>query len=109
MNVESLIKTIESRPGMYVGKPSLEGIFHFINGYLYNSIEANRADDVDMAFKNYFHEWVKVSLEKDYSIKFDEQRNYSFYINQIFQDTEQRINAFFELSNNFFSEIDKHK
>jgi len=108
MNVESLIKRIESRPEMYVGKPSLEAIFHFINGYLYNNIEANRADDVDMAFKNRFHEWVKVRLEKDYSIKFDEQRNYIFYINQVFQDTEQRMNAFFELSNHFFSEIEKY-
>lgn len=30
MNVESLIKRIELRPGMYVGEPSLEAIFHFV-------------------------------------------------------------------------------
>lgn len=109
MNVESLIKRMKLRPGMYVGTPSLEAIFHFINGYLYNNIEANHADDVDMVFKNCFHEWVKVRLEKDHSVKLDEQRNYLFYINHIFPDTEQRINTFFELSNNFFSEIDKHR
>lgn len=107
MNIENLIKKIELRPAMYVGNPSLEAIFHFVNGYLYNNIEANRADNVDMAFKNSFHEWVKVNLEKDYLVKFDEQRNCVFYINQIFQDTEQRINAFFSLSNKFFSEIGK--
>ncbi len=87
----------------------MEAISHFVNGYLYSNIEANRADDVDMAFKNHFHEWVRVSLEKDRFIKFDEQRNYIFYINQTFPSTEQRINAFFELSNKFFSEIHKNK
>ena len=109
MNVANLIKKIELRPAMYVGFPSLEAISHFVNGYLYNNIEANRADDVDMAFKTNFREWVKANLERDYLVKFDEQRNYVFYINQIFQDTEQRINAFFELSNKFISEIGEHE
>ncbi len=104
-----LIKRMQLRPEMYVGNPSLEAIFYFVNGYLYSNIEANRADDVDMAFINHFHEWVRVSLEKDRFIRFDEQRNYIFYINRTFPSTEQRIHAFFELSNQFFSEIHKNK
>ena len=107
MNVESLIKQIELRPGMYVGNPTLEAISHFVSGYLYNNIEANRADDVDISFKNHFHNWVKTTLEKDYSVQFDEQRNYVFYISQTFQSAEQRINAFFELSNKFFDEVNR--
>ncbi len=104
MNVEDLIKKIELRPGMYVGTPSLEAIFYFINGYLYNTIESNRADSIDIRFKNSFHSWVKASMERKYFIKFDEQRNYVFYIQQVFKNNEDQINEFFKLCHAFFEE-----
>lgn len=66
MNVENLINKIKSRPGMYIGTPGLEAIFYFVSGYLYNLIESNRADHVDIGFKNDFHSWVKDSLEREY-------------------------------------------
>lgn len=109
MNVESLIKQIEMRPGMYVGNPSIEKIFHFISGFLYNNVVTNREDEVDLAFRNHFHEWVKVNLERRYLVKFDEQRNYLFYINQTFPDEKDRLDVFFGLSNEFFSELNKNR
>lgn len=109
MNVENLIKKIELRPGMYIGTLRLESIFYFINGYLYNTIESNRADIIDMKFKNNFHSWVKARLEKEYSIKFDEERNYVFYIQQIFKNDEDQINKFFELCHDFFNDQNEIK
>ncbi len=104
MNAEELIKRIELKPGMYVGTPSLEAISYFISGYLYNTIESNRADSIDIRFKNSFHSWVKAKIEREYFIKFNEQRNYVFYIQQVFQNNEDQINEFFKLCHAFFEE-----
>lgn len=109
MNVENLINKIKSRPGMYIGTPGLEAIFYFVSGYLYNLIESNRADHVDIGFKNDFHSWVKDSLEREYLIKFDGQRNYVFYIQQIYQKEEDQIDEFFKLCQAFFDEQNKAK
>ncbi len=107
MNVADLIKSIERRPGMYVGTPSLEAISYFISGYLYNTIESNRADSIDMKFKNSFHSWVKASIEREYFIKLNEQRNYVFYIRQVFKKKDDQINEFFKLCHAFFEEESK--
>jgi hypothetical protein len=106
MNVKQLIQQIRLRPGMYVGIPTLESIHLFISGFLYNNIMTGRADYVDSAFKKQFHSWVRNELEEKNGMKFTKEQNYVFYINQAFPDAEQRINAFFELCNRFFQEID---
>ena len=49
---------------------------------------------------------VRNELEEKNGMKFTKEQNYVFYINQAFPDAEQRINAFFELCNRFFREID---
>jgi len=102
MNVEELIKRIELRPGMYVGTPGLEAISYFISGYLYNTFESNRADSIDIRFKSSFHSWVKANIEREYFIKLEEQRNYVFYIQQVFKKNEDQINEFFKLCHTFF-------
>lgn len=94
MNVRSLIHQIKLRPQMFVGNDGLEAVHHFISGFLYNNFATNRVDAVDLAFKEQFHGWVKNKLENE-NRKFDGGRNYVFYINQIFQDTEQRLKLFF--------------
>lgn len=107
MNVKKLIMQMKTRPQMYVGEPNLESIYHFINGFLYNNISANRADDIDLEFKNRFHNWVKERLERSQDVKFNAERNYVFYLNQVFQDSSQKINIFFEFCEDFFCEMDK--
>ena len=102
-----LIMQMKTRPQMYVGELNLELIYHFINGFLYNNIITNRADDIDFKFKYQFHNWVKEKLEKDQDVKFHVERNYLFYLNQVFQDSIQKINIFFEFCEDFFGEIDK--
>lgn len=110
MNAENLIKLIERRPGMFVGEPDLESFQNFVNGYLFNNIEAKRADNIDWAYKNYFDEWVRDYLEKKYSMKFEEKKNYIFYINQVFPGSEeQKINVVLSLSKEFFSEIGRRQ
>jgi len=107
MNVANLIKKMELRPGMYVGSLNLDAISYFISGYLYHAIESNQADDVDMNFKNCFHSWVKEHIEEEYSVRFEEQRNYVFYIKQVFRNDEDQIREFFKLCHIFFGEVNK--
>ena len=65
--IEKLIKRIESRPGMYVGKPSLEAIFNVINGYLYNNIETceSLGRKPEKAFKGQFNVRIDPALHKE--------------------------------------------
>lgn len=106
MNVKQLIQQIRLRPGMFVGNPSLESIHHFISGFLCNNIMTDRADNIDLAFKNQFHNWVRNDLEEKRAMKFNQERGYVFYISQTFPSAEQQIDAFFEMSERFFQEID---
>lgn len=105
MNIEKLIQQIKLRPGMYVGNLNLESIFCFINGFLFNNIITDRADEIDIMFKNEFHHWVKTWLEKNEKIFFEEERDCVFYISETYQDLEKCLNKFFDLSLKFFHEI----
>lgn len=109
MNVKSLIQQMKLRPAMYVGKINLEVTFHFINGFLYNNIITDRVDNIDLAFKNQFDEWVKLTLEKKKNISFNEQRNLLFYITQVCKSEEERLEMFFELCEEFFNQISKEE
>lgn len=105
MNAEQLISQIKLRPGMYVGSLELEPVVHFIDGFLYNNKVSNRADNIDIAFREDFHDWVKIQLEKTHNIKLDDHHNYLFYINEVYQNSEEGLKALFELSENFFEEM----
>ena len=50
---------------------------------------------MDKRLKNDFHFWVKGRLEKEYSVSFDEQRNYVFYIPVSLTETTEAQNAEF--------------
>ncbi|MBS5064547.1 MAG: hypothetical protein KHZ58_12270 [Hungatella hathewayi] len=105
MNIEQLISQIKLRPGMYVGSLELEPIVYFINGFLYNNIISDRADNIDVAFKQQFHDWVKMRLENKHNIDLEAHHNYLFYINEVYQNSEEGLKVLFELSNDFFREI----
>ncbi len=68
------------------------------------TIESDRADSIDIRFKNSFHSWVKANIERECLVKLDEQRNYVFYIQQVFKNNEDQINEFFKLCQAFFEE-----
>lgn len=104
MNVSDLIHEIERRPGAFVGTPSLESLYFFICGFLYNNIVNENADDLDMKFKNEFHDWVKEFLESRYNIRLELHRNYVYYINQVYCSNEQKIEVFFSLCRVFFGD-----
>jgi len=103
MNIEELITEMEKRPGMYVGTPSLEAVSQFISGFLYHAVSSGRATPIDSFFKEEFHSWVKARLEREHHLTFDQQRNYVFYIRQVFPEEDQ-LGAFFRLCHGFFEE-----
>lgn len=105
MNVDELIQRIEKRPGMFVGNENLEAISHFIGGFLYSRITSDKMSYVDIAFKEQFHEWVKNTLEQNFAIQFDEERDYVYYITEVCKDDQERAKVFFELCADFFDEV----
>lgn len=108
MNVEKLIQLVKLRPNMFIGESKLEFLYYYISGFLFNNITTNRADKIDMEFKEKFHEWVRRWIETNQNIVFDEERNYLFYIQQVCQNQEQCMSLFFRLSEEFFCELHKN-
>lgn len=104
MNVQMLIQHIKQRPEMFIGSLEMESLHQFISGFLFSNIMNNQADYVDFAFKNRFHEWIRQQMEKKKNIKYTEQRNYVYYLNQSFEKSEV-LDAFFELCEEFFEII----
>ena len=105
MNIEKLIEYIKIRPCMYIGELNFDYLFHFINGFLYNNFSNKKNDDIDIIFKNEFHEWVQKWIEKNKNIYFDEERDYHFYIQKISQTQQQCFDLFFRLCDLFFHEL----
>ncbi len=105
MNIECLIQQVQKRPGMFVGCIALEPVCHFISGFLYNNIVTNRADHIDIMFKEQFHEWVRIEIEKKYNIQYEKNHNYLYYITKTCQDSKQSLEEFFVLCNSFFKMI----
>ena len=107
MNIEELINTIKLRPGMYVGCLELEPVYHFIRGFLFCIAVSNNKSKIDIDFRNYFHDWVRMQLEKRYNTKLEENSNYLCYISEVCPDPEEGLALFFELSSEFFDEMHK--
>lgn len=105
MNIEQFLKKAKLRPGMYIGDLKLESMYHFISGFLSSNILSGRADYVDIAFKDQFHDWVKGRLEEEKKIELEKNRNYNTYISKVYQDPEQGLSIFFQLSDAFFDEL----
>ncbi len=98
MNIEGLIRQVKIRPQAYIGNLDFESLFFFISGYLYNNIESNRADEIDIKFKKDFHEWVRMMLQKKYFVKLEEGHNYLYYICHVIPDKREQVGVFFELA-----------
>lgn len=105
MDLQELIKKMSLRPGMFVGKPSLRAIYHFIGGYDFCIIMNELENNSDLRFKKEFPEYVKKKLEYHYNIKLDASRSCIYYIERVEENKEKQVKLFFELANNFFKEI----
>lgn len=105
MNIEQLINQIKLRPLMYIGCFRLEPMFHFINGYMVNNFIMGKDDFIDRAFRQQFNDWIKIQLERKHNIQLEPHRNYLYYIHEIYKDTEDSLKIFFELCDEFFSEL----
>ena len=110
VDIKMLIQRIKGRPQMFVGEIgelSLEILSSFIRGFLYSNINANRAETIDLTFMYEFHSWVKDKLEKSRNVEFDSGRNYVFYLREVYEEPKEQLDAFFELCEEFFEEVEK--
>ena len=92
-----LLKEIKKRPGLYLGRASLERLYAFINGYKHqDSYSAVQTDCLD-GFQKY--------VEKTYNIHTD--HNWASII-QFFSITEEEaFDKFYELLDEFTSSKNK--
>ncbi|MCI8713640.1 MAG: hypothetical protein HFH23_15600 [Ruminococcus sp.] len=104
MNVKQLIENIKKRPGMYILEFKIEYLDHFLNGFLHARIHDRKAEEIDLVFKEEFHEWVRRWIKDNKGIVFDIDMGYFYYIQQVCENQEQCITMFFELSEDFFDE-----
>ncbi len=105
MNVEQLIHQVKKRPGMYVGCIELEPVVYFIDGFMFNNFISGTINNIEKLFKEEFHDWVRRQLEERYNIQLEKHHNYMFYIIQVSQNAEERLNIFFNLCDDFFAEF----
>lgn len=54
-----------------------------------------------MAFKENFHDWVKIQLESTHNVMLEDHRNYLFYINKVYKNQEEGVKVLFTLSEDF--------
>lgn len=104
-NIETIIKFIKRRPGMYIGEINFAYLVHFLNGNLFNDPSAWKEGTVSYHFKCEFSEWVKVWIEKNRKIQLEGQRNYQLYIQEVCKTQQECLDMFFELSEIFFQEL----
>lgn len=57
-SVYQLLDMIRQKPGIYIGEPSLTGLYHFLHGFEYALMATgNPFDDEDPPFSG-FHDWI---------------------------------------------------
>lgn len=62
-------------------------------------------DSVDSVFNREFHQWVREWIETNEKKTFDSQMGYDFYIMEVWENDEERVNMFFKLAELFLREI----
>ncbi|WP_020224853.1 hypothetical protein [Holdemania massiliensis] len=101
-NIEDLLKWIELRPCMYIGEYKFDNLYHFLNGFLYDNPNLKEKNRYEIKFKYEFHQWVRNWIENNMNIKFDEERDYHYYIKKVCKTEKQCFDLFFKLNNIFF-------
>ena len=110
MNIKMLIRQMKGRPQMFVGEIgefSLLLLSRYISGFLDSNRAADRAEVVDSMFKYEFHNWVRNKLKKSRCVEFDIERDYVYYLSEVFEDPKERLDVFFEFCEEFFEEVEK--
>lgn len=109
MNIEELLKNMKKRPGMYVLEINLEYIYTYLSGFLFSRLNLNKADYIDIAFKEQFREWIKEWIKNNIKedFVFPSGWGYVSIICKVWKDEEERVNRFFELAETFFKELEE--
>lgn len=63
MNLIQLLKSIEKRPGMYLGQRDLGLLQSYINGFYMCEIQNKIVDKNDERFQDEFYHWLKKKYE----------------------------------------------
>lgn len=106
MNVKEIISAIKKRPEMYLGDtPNLSNLSYYLNGFLASNI-INCDERIDKLFKQKFHDWIRLYLERELKISIEEQsRNYQYYIKKVCNNERECLDLFFKTTEIFFNEL----
>jgi len=105
MNIETLLHSINKRPGMFVQDRRLDYIRYFIAGFYCHASVSGTTESIDRYFNDNFHGWVREWLGNNLNIEFDEERGWYEYITLSTPNNDDSFNLFFKLVNEFFKEF----
>jgi hypothetical protein len=87
--IYNLLQDIRKRPEIYIGKPSLELLNAYVNGYMHNS--GKECNNCLLGFNEY--------IAKIYNL--DTDHNWSSIIQFFYKTEEEAFNKFYEHLDNF--------
>lgn len=102
MEFYELIEKIKQRPSLYLGKPSLENLQVFLDGYLFARRQLNISLTEQEKQFEAFQEWIEE--------KFAQKNTQSWTRIILFysQDEQTALSRFFELFDEFVAEYSSH-
>ena len=91
-----VLSKIQSRPGMYIGKPSITVLRHFLVGYEFARSELGiESTDEEIDFYDHFHPWI----ERRFGVK--TANSWANIILLFTRDEKDAFDYFFKLLDEF--------
>jgi len=103
INIEERIYNIRKRPKMYVHEVRLDYIYYLIAGSLGSNIGSRDVQNIDIAFKRDFNQWVEEWIYEKKEIDF--RRKVVVWhkiISSCANGDEEAVNLFYQISSEFF-------
>ena len=95
----SIISKIKTKPGMYIGQPTITNLFMFLVGYKTARRELGiKPNEQEMIFQKEFQPWLQKRFEVE------TVNSYAKIISFYTRDEKEAFNYFFDLLDEFFQE-----
>ena len=86
-----------------IGIPTIDRLFDFVSGYIYNDSMNNRMDDFEKWFRDSFSIYVcKFLRDINPDLEYDDYKTYADYISEVYDDESKRIDLFFKIFEIFY-------
>jgi len=108
INIEEKISNIRKRPKMFVYEIRLDYIYYLIAGSLGSNMGSPDVQDIDIAFKHDFNQWVEEWIYEKKEIDF-RRKVVVWYkiISSCTNGDDEAVNLFYQICDEFFEAYHK--